>query len=134
MDKCRFCDIINKGNDIIKDDEYCIIYVNDYPVVEDHMLVIPKRHITSFFELSIEEIISAYDLLKKAKDILDEKHKPTGYTIGINEGEASGQTVSHFHIHIIPRYRGDVPDPTGGIINIFPGKENYLKHFKNNSN
>jgi diadenosine tetraphosphate (Ap4A) HIT family hydrolase len=90
------------------------------------MKIIPKRHVNSFFELSNEEIIAAYDLLKKAKKLLDKKFSPDAYNIGVNDGKAAGQTIFHLHIHLIPRYFGDVSDPVGGVRNVIPEKGNYL--------
>ncbi|MDP6670752.1 MAG: HIT domain-containing protein, partial [archaeon] len=85
-------------------------------------------HVDSFFDLSNEEIVAAYDLLKKCKTRLNEKFKPDAFNVGLNDGKAAGQTVFHLHIHLIPRYFGDVPDPVGGVRNVIPEKGNYLKN------
>lgn len=76
-----------------------------------------KRN-ANLFCLDEDEILHLYDLINKAKEVLDTKHKPDGYNIGVNCGYAAGQTISHFHLHVIPRYKGDVPDPRGGIRNL----------------
>ena len=98
---------------------------DNYPLSKGHILVIPKKHIMSFFELTKEEYIELHQVINQAKAILDSTVKPDGYNIGINDGEAAGQTIFHLHIHIIPRYMGDSPNPRGGIRWIFPNKANY---------
>lgn len=96
-----------------------------YPVSPGHTLVIPRRHIGSFFELEPEEREGLMALLEQAKRTLDVSHKPDGYNIGINDGPAAGQTVPHLHIHLIPRYRNDLPDPRGGVRWVLPDKARY---------
>jgi diadenosine tetraphosphate (Ap4A) HIT family hydrolase len=103
---------------------------DNHPVAKGHMKIIPKRHVDSFFDLTDGEITAAFDLLKKARGLLDEKFKPDAYNVGLNDGKAAGQTVFHLHIHLIPRYFGDVPNPVGGVRNVIPGKGNYLKSEK----
>ncbi|NLW22577.1 MAG: DEAD/DEAH box helicase family protein [Tissierellia bacterium] len=85
-----------------------------------HLLIIPKRHFKSFFDATEKEIVSIYELIHECKKILDEKYRPTGYNIGINIDESAGQTIMHLHVHMIPRYDGDVDDPRGGIRNLKP--------------
>jgi diadenosine tetraphosphate (Ap4A) HIT family hydrolase len=89
------------------------------------MLVIPRRHVGSFFELLADEQADLLGLLDAAKQILDADFSPDGYNIGINDGAAAGQTVPHLHIHLIPRYKGDCPDPRGGVRWLFPEKADY---------
>lgn len=89
-----------------------------FPVNRGHVLVIPKRHEPSFFAITSEERNALFALLERAKEELDRIHKPDGYNIGINCGEAAGQTIFHLHIHLIPRYGGDVEKPRGGVRNI----------------
>ncbi len=79
------------------------------------MLIIPKRHFADFFEATDEEILAINDLLHKAKKLLQEKYKPDGFNIGVNIGYDAGQTIFHLHVHLIPRYKGDVEDPRGGV-------------------
>ena len=90
-----------------------------------HALVIPKRHVSSFWETTAAEYADAFNLVGKVKDILQKKFEPQGFNIGVNCGEAAGQTIFHAHIHLIPRYTGDVPNPRGGVRNVIPGKGNY---------
>jgi diadenosine tetraphosphate (Ap4A) HIT family hydrolase len=93
-----------------------------YPVSPGHTLIIPRRHVGSFFELTADERGSLLGLLEAAKRELDVMRRPDGYNIGINDGPAAGQTVPHLHIHLIPRYQGDQPDPRGGVRWVFPDK------------
>ncbi len=80
-----------------------------------HLLVIPKRHVADFFDMSPEEQGAVLELLNKARAFIKEKHSPDGFNIGVNVGKAAGQNRMHVHVHLIPRYAGDVPDPSGGI-------------------
>lgn len=96
-----------------------------FPISPGHTLIIPKRHIGSFFELTADEQAELMALLGSAKIVLDKDHSPNGYNIGINDGPAAGQTVPHLHIHLIPRYKGDRADPRGGVRWIIPEKADY---------
>lgn len=96
-----------------------------FPVSLGHTLVIPQRHIGSFFELTPVERDCMLELLAQAKAELDRSFQPNGFNIGINDGAAAGQTVPHLHLHLIPRYRGDVPDPRGGVRWVMPAKAKY---------
>ena len=96
-----------------------------FPVSEGHTLIIPKRHIASIFEATIEEQVDIFTTLKKAKKQLEKTLNLDGYNIGINDGISAGQTVMHLHIHLIPRYAADQNDPRGGIRWIFPEKADY---------
>ena len=102
------------------------LYIRDaYPVSPGHTLVIPRRHVRSFFDLSSDERAALLALLDEAKLQLDSEFRPAGYNIGINDGPAAGQTIGHLHIHLIPRYSGDQTDPKGGVRWIFPDKADY---------
>ena len=96
-----------------------------YPVSEGHCLIVPKRIYSSYFDSTEEEIIGLNRLLFKTKQYLDEKFNPLGFNIGVNCGHAGGQTVDHLHIHIIPRYKNDVEDPSGGVRGVIPNKQKY---------
>ena len=96
-----------------------------YPVSKGHTLIIPRRHVRSLFECTTEERQALLTLLDQAKAGLDAEFHPDGYNVGINDGEAAGQTVMHLRIHLIPRYRGDKNDPRGGVRWIFPDKAAY---------
>jgi diadenosine tetraphosphate (Ap4A) HIT family hydrolase len=100
---------------------------DSYPVSPGHALVVPRRVIATWFEASKEERQAIFNLVDEVKRLLDASTPaPDGYNIGINCGEAAGQTIMHLHVHVIPRYRGDVPDPRGGVRHAIPGKGNYL--------
>ena len=101
-----------------------VIYDN-YPVSEGHSLVVPKRIYPDYFESTLEEIKGLNELIFITKEFLDKKFSPQGYNIGINCGEASGQTINHLHIHLIPRYLDDVDDPRGGVRGVIPSKQKY---------
>lgn len=96
-----------------------------YPVAPGHTLVIPTRHVPSFFETTLEERMAMFELLDQAKQQLQLEFGPAGYNIGINDGAAAGQTIGHLHIHLIPRYPGDRPDPRGGVRWVMPDKADY---------
>ncbi|TKC96491.1 DEAD/DEAH box helicase family protein [Polyangium fumosum] len=99
-----------------------------YPVSPGHTLVIPRRLIATWFDATPEEQAAIFQLVDEVKRKLDAERSPDGYNIGINAGEAAGQTVMHLHVHVIPRYRGDVDDPRGGVRHVIPGKGNYLEN------
>jgi len=100
---------------------------DSYGVSPGHTLVIPERHVASFFELTPEEVAACMDLISKEKELLDEEFKPDGYNIGVNIGPAAGQSILHVHIHIIPRYKGDVENPQGGVRHVIPDKAHYTR-------
>jgi len=120
---CFFCHL----DDIIVQDDLVITIRDAYPISQGHTLIIPKRHIASLFEATQEEQIALLQALQAAKKDLNQQYAPDGYNIGINDGIAAGQTVMHLHIHLIPRYYGDCPDPRGGVRWIFPQKAVYWK-------
>lgn len=99
--------------------------MDGFPVSPGHALIIPRRHIASLFDATSDEREALLELLSQVKIDLQKKYKPDGFNIGINEGSAAGQTIMHLHIHLIPRYSGDMPDPRGGIRWIFPEKAAY---------
>lgn len=113
MPDCIFCDITQL--EIIKENELALAFYDKYPVNEGHTLIVPKRHVETFFDATLEEIHAINRLIFEVKEILHEKYKPDGYNIGVNVADAGGQTVFHLHYHVIPRYLGDVVDPRGGI-------------------
>jgi diadenosine tetraphosphate (Ap4A) HIT family hydrolase len=118
---CVFCTI----NDIVLENDLAIAFYDKYPVNKGHLLIIPKRHIEQYFDLTDQERSAIDSLLLEGKRLLDEQYQPDGYNIGINCGEAAGQTIFHVHVHLIPRFRGDMEDPRGGVRGVIPEKRIY---------
>jgi diadenosine tetraphosphate (Ap4A) HIT family hydrolase len=105
-----------------------VVAVRDgYPVNPGHTLVIPRRHVASWFEATADERVALMDLVDQVKAALDSEIHPDGYNIGINVGEAAGRTVMHLHVHVIPRFAGDVDDPRGGVRFVIPARGNYQR-------
>lgn len=123
MNNCIFCEY-EKLNIILKNN-LCYAIFDKYPVNKGHMLIIPYRHIDSLFDATEEETEAIFSLLKEAKAYLDRKFKPDGYNVGVNIGKYAGQTIMHLHVHLIPRYKGDIDNPTGGIRGVIPSKMRY---------
>lgn len=123
---CVFCNIANAidKDRIIYEDSTWIAILDNYPVSEGHTLLIPKRHCETFFDLNEVELGTLAATLNVVKIILG-KYTPDGFNIGVNCGEAAGQTVMHCHIHIIPRYKGDCDNPRGGVRGVIPSKQSY---------
>ena len=119
--KCIFCNIDKK--EILFENELAIAFFDAMPVSKGHTLIIPKRHSENYFELTKEEISAMFELSKKVKEHLDNLYHPDGYNVGFNVNEAGGQSVMHTHMHVIPRYTGDVPHPRGGIRKIVKEKQ-----------
>ena len=101
-----------------------VIY-DGFPVSEGHCLVVPNRVYADYFDSTQEELDGLHALVVETKSLLEEEYSPDGYNVGINCGEAAGQTVSHMHIHVIPRYRDDMDDPRGGVRGVIPLKQKY---------
>ena len=106
-------------------DALAYVVRDSFPVSPGHTLIILKRHVGSLFETTNEERVSMFDLMKQAKDLLDTELHPDAYNIGLNDGAAAGQTISHLHWHLMPRYKGDSKDARGGVRWIFPDKAKY---------
>lgn len=124
MKECFFCNCIN-NKDYLLENNYAIARFDDFPVNNGHLEVIPKRHIKDWWETTKEERIAIFELIDAAKKIIDEKYAPDGYNIGMNLGEYAGQSIMHLHVHLIPRYKGDVESPRGGIRGVIANKQNY---------
>ena len=110
---CPFCTPDN--NDIVAKNGLCYAIRDRHPVAKGHMLIIPYRHEPDYFSLSVEERHAMADLAGPCRDIIAAAYAPVGYNIGVNVGNAAGQSVMHCHCHIIPRYQGDSDNPRGGI-------------------
>jgi diadenosine tetraphosphate (Ap4A) HIT family hydrolase len=120
---CPFCRVPPER--IIDSNSCALTVADEFPVSPGHTLVILRRHIASFFELTSEELAAVYELLRRMKSCLDSSLKPGGYNIGVNIGDTAGQTISHVHVHLIPRFIGDVAEPRGGVRNVIPGRGAY---------
>jgi len=126
-DDCLFCKIFQERTGIIYENRNFYAQFDKYPVNPGHAEVIPKRHIVSFFELQEHELSSLLLALQETKKIIEERFHPQAYNLGVNDGEAAGRTIHHLHIHLIPRYIGDVENPRGGVRHIIPNKGDYTK-------
>lgn len=104
-----------------------LVYVrhDGFPVAPGHLLIVTRRHVADYFDATTEEKAEILELLERARAWLRKKHSPDGYNIGVNCGSAAGQTVMHLHVHVIPRYRGDMEDPRGGVRGVIPAKQKY---------
>lgn len=123
---CLFCDFENPDrNTLITQNDLVYARWDNISVSDGHTEVMSKRHVESFFDLNDDEVTAMYALAKVARGIIVSKYKPDAFTIGINDGAAAGRTIHHLHLHLIPRYVGDVENPRGGIRHIIPGKGDY---------
>ncbi len=111
--------------EIISETATAVAFFGSFPVSAGHVLVIPKRQVSNYFDLSIHEQRAIWLLANRCKDIITKKYQPDGINVGINVNEAAGQTVMHAHVHLIPRYAGDVENPRGGVRGVVPGKKEY---------
>ncbi len=120
---CPFCTL--PPDRMLRQNKLALIIRDAHPVSPGHTLIIPKRHIASYFEASEDEKATLWALVDVAKELIETEFKPAAYNIGINDGPAAGQTVPHLHIHLIPRYEGDREDPRGGVRWVIPDKAKY---------
>jgi diadenosine tetraphosphate (Ap4A) HIT family hydrolase len=118
---CPFCHI----KDFVLENRLTVAIYDKYPVSPGHLLIIPKRHVADYFDATQEELEGIRDLVKQGKVLLDRERRPDGYNIGANCREAAGQTVMHLHIHLIPRYLGDLENPRGGVRGVIPERRIY---------
>ena len=120
---CIFCG----DPSMVIENDLAFAHYDSYPVSPGHCLIIPRRHVAEYFEATTEEKAAIWALVDEMKTILDEEHKPDGYNVGVNIGKAAGQSVPHIHIHMIPRYKGDMEDPRGGVRGVIPHKQKYVR-------
>lgn len=121
---CPFCRVESE-REIIASSALSLAFFDGFPVSPGHALIIPKRHVASFFDLTKEEQLDLLKLADEVKQIIEKRYHPDGYNVGVNVGEAAGQSVFHVHMHLIPRYYGDVSNPRGGVRGVIPSKQNY---------
>lgn len=125
MTACPFCSMPEAR--VILQNETAVAVRDTFPVSAGHILVVPRRHVVSIFDLENVEHEALWLLVREARDKLYNESAPHGFNIGINDGAVAGQTIMHAHVHVIPRWRGDVEDPRGGIRHVIPGKAEYWK-------
>lgn len=118
---CPFCD----SSVSIISGELTYVREDKYPVSPGHLLIVPYRHVSDYFQSTHEEKQNIIHLIDETKIFLEKKFKPAGYNIGINCGQTAGQTILHLHVHVIPRYLGDMDDPAGGVRGVIPDKQKY---------
>ena len=123
VNECIFCQIPKE--EIVAESDLCLAFYDRFPVSPGHLLIIPKRHVADYFELTADEIEAMQTMLFDMKKVIEDVYKPDGFNIGVNVGEAAGQSIFHVHMHLIPRYVGDVEYPRGGVRGVIPEKQNY---------
>ena len=123
---CLFCNTKESG--IAAENQFAYASYDSYPVSDFHCLIIPKRHVKDYFEMSDEELLACNDLITKIKNEILAKDKTVkAFNIGTNAGKMSGQSIMHCHIHLIPRREGDVENPQGGVRSVIPKKQHYKR-------
>jgi superfamily II DNA or RNA helicase/diadenosine tetraphosphate (Ap4A) HIT family hydrolase/HKD family nuclease len=122
---CPFCELA--GRDLVVENDLAAAFRDGFPVNPGHTLIVPRRHISTWFDATAQEQVAILELAAVVKTQLDAELHPDGYNLGLNAGEAAGQTVPHLHLHVIPRFRGDVDDPTGGVRFVIPTRGNYRR-------
>lgn len=124
MATCPFCGVV-EGGDLRWANGHAVAFADRYPISAGHTLVVPRAHQADLFDLRADERAAVWALVDAVRTELVAEHRPDGFNIGVNVGETAGQTVAHAHVHVIPRYRGDVPDPRGGVRWVLPDKAAY---------
>ena len=123
---CLFCN--SKSSGVAHENDLAYASYDTYPVTEQHCLIIPKRHVVDYFELSNEELIACNDLIKIVKnEVLDKDKNIKAFNVGTNAGKIAGQSIMHCHIHLIPRREGDVDNPQGGVRAVIPKNQHYKR-------
>ncbi len=121
---CPFCKL-NTKVELVCESATAEAFFDGYPVSKGHTLIIPKRHVANYFDLSDEEQQDLWHMVSHCKTILEKRFHPDGFNVGINVNQAAGQSVFHVHIHLIPRYKGDVENPKGGVRGVIPTRQKY---------
>jgi diadenosine tetraphosphate (Ap4A) HIT family hydrolase len=123
LQDCPFCG----DPEIVIENELAFAHYDTYPVSSGHCLLIPRRHFAEYFEATAAEKAAIWQLLDEVKPIIDQEFGPDGYNVGVNIGAAAGQSIPHLHIHVIPRYAGDVENPQGGVRGVIPHRQKYVR-------
>lgn len=122
LERCIFCE---PEREILAQNARAIAVFDSFPVSPGHALVLPRRHVTTIWDLNPDEYSDCFTLVRELRSGIESRFSPDGFNIGANCGEAAGQSVWHAHIHVIPRYKGDTPNPRGGVRHVIPLKGNY---------
>ena len=123
---CLFCD--SKKSGIAHENKLAYASYDSYPVSDHHCLIIPKRHVKDYFDMTNDELIACNDLIQMIKnEILENDNTVKGFNVGTNAGKIAGQSILHCHIHLIPRREGDVDNPQGGVRSVIPNKQHYKR-------
>jgi diadenosine tetraphosphate (Ap4A) HIT family hydrolase len=126
---CLFCDSNNA--ELIEENDLCYSRKDGYPVTPRHTLIIPKRHVASYFDLYDREVKAMHQMLIEMKNkIQGYDETVSGFNIGVNAGEDAGQSIFHVHMHLIPRRKGDIDNPQGGVRGVIPNRRTYTRKFK----
>lgn len=127
LSNCLFCQIARgeKNRGIVAKFKHCYAIMDNFPVSNGHILIIPYEHMENWFSASEEVRIDIMNAMHYMKAKLDAEYKPDGYNFGANCSESAGQTIMHLHLHLIPRYKGDMDDPKGGVRGVIPSKQKY---------
>ena len=123
LSDCPFCTV--QPDRIFLHNALVLGFWDAFPVSPGHALLITRRHVPSWFEATADEQLGLGAAIRDARREIESRYRPDGYNVGFNAGEAAGQTVFHLHVHVIPRYRGDAPEPRGGVRGVIPGKAVY---------
>jgi diadenosine tetraphosphate (Ap4A) HIT family hydrolase len=123
---CPFC----RTDEAVLANTLAYARLDKFPVTPGHLLIMPVRHEANFFATNSAELEAVWALVAESKALLDTKYHPDGYNLGVNVGEVAGQTIAHAHLHLIPRYRGDVENPRGGVRGVIPAKQQYQQNTK----
>jgi diadenosine tetraphosphate (Ap4A) HIT family hydrolase len=126
LQNCPFCG----DPSMVIENELAFAHYDSYPVNKGHCLIIPRRHVAEYFQATAEEKEAIWALVDEMKTIIDKEYQPDGYNIGVNVGKMAGQTIPHIHIHMIPRYKGDVENPQGGVRGVIPHKQKYVRQVR----
>lgn len=114
---CIFCQL---DRQVLAENPLARAFFDAYPVSPGHALIVPKRHVRTIFDTTAEEYAACFALVREVRELLIERQQPDGFNLGVNCEDAGGQSVWHAHLHLIPRYSGDVQDPRGGVRNVIP--------------
>jgi ATP adenylyltransferase len=126
MENCLFCDFDNP--ELIEEGEYCYSRRDGYPVSQYHTLIIPKRHVASYFDLEEYEVVDMHKMLNKMRVRIEEWDETvSGFNVGVNVGKDAGQSIFHVHMHLMPRRKGDIDNPQGGVRGVIPSKRTYVR-------